>query len=52
MNRGIASVKITSLIMTEYLHLVKYNGEWAIINVLFEMNPREDIEKILESTSK
>lgn len=52
MNRGIASVKITSLLMTEYLHLVKYNGEWAIINVLFEMSPREDVEKILKSESK
>ena len=51
MNRGIASVKITCLLMTEYLHLVKYNGEWAIINVLFEMNPKEDVEKILKSNS-
>ena len=51
-NKGIASVKITSVLMTEYLHLVKYNREWAIINVLFEMHPKEDVQKILESDSK
>lgn len=45
MYRGIASVKITCLLMTEYLHLVKYNGEWAVINVLFELKPREDVQK-------
>lgn len=35
--KNIASVKVTCLLTTEYLHLVKYNGEWSVLNVLFEM---------------
>ncbi|GAB4179722.1 MAG: hypothetical protein Kow00108_15800 [Calditrichia bacterium] len=31
-----ATVKITSLLFTDYVHLIKWNGEWKIINVLWE----------------
>ena len=36
--RNIASVKATSKLSTEYLHIVKYNGEWKVLNVLWERN--------------
>ena len=36
--KNIASVKVTSVLSTEYLHIVKYNGEWKVLNVLWEMN--------------
>ena len=35
-NLNIASVKATSLKYVDYIHLVKWNGEWVIINVLWE----------------
>jgi hypothetical protein len=36
--KNIASVKATSMLSTEYLHIVKYNGEWKVLNVLWERN--------------
>lgn len=36
-----ASVKIIAADWVDYLHLVKWNGEWKIINVLWELNPSE-----------
>jgi len=33
---SMASVRITSLLTVEYLHLVKYNGEWKVIHVLWK----------------
>ena len=36
--KNIASVKVTSKLSTEYLHIVKYNGEWKVLNVLWELN--------------
>ena len=36
--RNIASVKATSKLSTEYLHIVKYNAEWKVLNVLWERN--------------
>jgi 3'-phosphoadenosine 5'-phosphosulfate sulfotransferase len=36
--KNIASVKATSKLSTEYLHIVKYNGEWKVLNVLWERN--------------
>lgn len=35
--KNIATVKVSCVLTTEYLHLVKYNGKWLILNVLFEM---------------
>jgi len=31
----IASAKVVSVQYVDYLHLVKYNGEWKIVNVLW-----------------
>jgi hypothetical protein len=36
---GAASVKIVAADWVDYLHLVKQDGEWQIINVLWEMKP-------------
>jgi hypothetical protein len=36
--KNIATVKATSKLSTEYLHIVKYNGEWKVLNVLWERN--------------
>ena len=33
-----ASVKIIAYDAVEYLHMAKWNGEWKIINILFERN--------------
>ena len=37
-SKNIATVKATSKLSTEYLHIVKYNGEWKVLNVLWERN--------------
>jgi Putative lumazine-binding len=34
-----ASVKIVASDWVDYLHMVKWNGEWKIINVLWELKP-------------
>ncbi len=34
-----ASVKINASDWIDYLHLVKWNGEWKIVNVLWELKP-------------
>jgi len=34
----IATVKAASMLCTEYLHIVKYNGEWKVLNVLWQRN--------------
>ncbi|MDZ7680960.1 MAG: nuclear transport factor 2 family protein [Fodinibius sp.] len=39
-NSNIASVKVDSKLLTEYLQLVKWKGEWKIINVLWEIKPK------------
>ena len=36
---GAASVKIDADGWVDYLHLVKWNGEWKILNVLWELDP-------------
>jgi hypothetical protein len=36
--KNIATVKATSKLSTEYLHIVKYNGDWRVLNVLWERN--------------
>lgn len=35
-----ASVKIVANDWVDYLHLVKWEGRWVIVNVLWEMKPR------------
>lgn len=39
-NSDIASVKLDSKLLTEYLQLIKWKGEWKIINVLWEIKPK------------
>ena len=36
-----ASVRITASDWVDYLHLAKWNGEWKIVNVLYELTPQE-----------
>jgi hypothetical protein len=38
---GMASVKAVSPDYVDYIHLVKWNNEWKILNVLWEQRPRE-----------
>jgi hypothetical protein len=37
---GMASVKIVAGIWVDYMHIAKVDGEWKIVNVLWEMSPR------------
>lgn len=37
-----ASVKVVAGDWIDYLHVARFNGEWVIINVLWEMKPREN----------
>ena len=39
-NSDIASVKVDSKLLTEYLQLIKWKGEWKIINVIWEIKPK------------
>ena len=34
-----ASVKVVAAAWIDYLHLVKWNGHWRIVNVLWELKP-------------
>ena len=36
-----ASAKIIASDWIDYLHLAKWNGRWVIVNVLWEMKPKE-----------
>ena len=36
-----ASVKITAADWIDYLHIAKFNGRWVIVNVLWELKPKE-----------
>ncbi|KPK85048.1 MAG: hypothetical protein AMS27_08410 [Bacteroides sp. SM23_62_1] len=40
--KGIATAKSVSYDYVDYCHLVKQNGEWKIINVLWENVPHEE----------
>lgn len=41
--KNIASVKVTTPHYYEYLHLAKIDGQWVILNALYEKNsPRRD----------
>jgi hypothetical protein len=37
--RNVASVRIDAAQWIDYLHLARWNGEWKIVNVLWEMHP-------------
>ncbi len=37
---GMASVKIVAGVWVDYMHIAKVDGEWKIVNVLWEMMPR------------
>lgn len=37
---NIASVRIDAGLWIDYLHVARWNGEWKIVNVLWEMAPR------------
>src|SRR6266404_7522698 len=36
-----ASVKIVASDWIDYLHMAKFNGRWVIVNVLWELKPKE-----------
>jgi hypothetical protein len=36
-----ASVRIDAGMWIDYLHVARWNGEWKIVNVLWEMAPRD-----------
>jgi len=36
-----ASVKIVATDWVDYLHVAKFNGRWVIVNVLWELKPRQ-----------
>ena len=37
-----ASVKVVASDWIDYLHLAKWNGSWKIVNVLWELKPRQE----------
>jgi hypothetical protein len=39
---NVASVKIIAKDWIDYLHVAKYNGEWKIVNVLWELKPKKE----------
>jgi len=36
---NVASVRVDATQWIDYLHLARWNGEWKIVNVLWEMRP-------------
>lgn len=36
-----ASVKVVAADWVDYLHVAKFNGRWVIVNVLWELKPKE-----------
>jgi hypothetical protein len=36
---GAASARVTAATWVDYMHLAKVNGQWVIMNVLWENNP-------------
>ena len=39
---NVASVKVVASTWIDYLHIGRVDGEWKIINVLWEMKPQTD----------
>lgn len=38
---NVASVKIVASDWIDYLHIAKFNGQWVIVNVLWELKPQK-----------
>ena len=38
-----ASVKIVASDWVDYLHMAKFNGQWVIVNVLWELKPQRQL---------
>jgi len=38
---NVASVKVVAFDWIDYLHVAKFNGRWVIVNVLWELKPRQ-----------
>ena len=38
---GMASVKIIAGVWVDYMHIARVDGDWKIVNVLWEMSPHE-----------
>lgn len=36
-----ASVKVVASTWIDYLHIAKFNGQWVIVNVLWELKPKQ-----------
>ena len=36
---NMASVKLEASAWVDYMHLAKFNGEWVIVNILWELKP-------------
>lgn len=39
--QNVASVKTVATHFIDYLHIAKWDGEWKIVNVLWELKPKE-----------
>lgn len=39
-----ASVKVVASDWIDYLHMAKFNGQWVIVNVLWELKPQKKAE--------
>jgi len=42
---NVAAVKMTGTIWFDYFHMLKLNGKWQIVNIMFETLPRNEWEK-------
>tara|TARA_R110002072_G_scaffold42064_10_gene117935 strand:- start:75354 stop:76352 length:999 start_codon:yes stop_codon:yes gene_type:complete len=40
--KNVAAVKMTGTIWFDYIHLLKVNGQWQIVNIMFEGLPRDE----------
>jgi|GEM_PF-1283511 len=40
--KNVAAVKMTGTIWFDYFHLLKVNGQWQIVNIMFEGLPRDE----------
>lgn len=42
---GAATVKLEMRDWIDYMHIGKFNGKWAVVNVLWEMKPKKNEKK-------
>ncbi len=38
---NLASVKLNSTTLVDYMHMARWNGEWRIINVIWDLRPED-----------